>query len=586
MAGGKLSPRQKMINMMYLVLTAMLALNVSAEILSAFETIKNKLNESAQAAELSAVGSKSVMQDKIDQELKAGQKQHELIKDSLTEIHTRTQDMIKFINGLDSMLMQIPGVMDPKTKEVARKDESELNFQFFMGKGAAADANSGRGSGKAKALRDSIDRYTKWLADIYNVNRQADTGAMAKWNDFLIKDPSASMGHEGDGVKKSWERFNFEGPIVANRAMLEAMKQDIYQKENKLFNAYAARLGLKIEETKKVIQEEVQKKLEDVKIPAEGAELISAPVSSIVPAGLQFKTNLYVGLKMKEPVRFNSTSGTVTPTEGGVGAVLTIPASGNFPAGKSEMEQSYSVTAAVKTLKGAIEELKYNGKFIIRKPEIVVTSATIQNLYRECGNMINIDVPALGELYNPVCTASEAEITPSKESKKKFLIVPRGKKCVVGVSSVTNGQTMKIGDVVYNVIDPPKPSIEIYVNGQRASAQMQVAKGSRVKLKIVPDPEFKTLLPMDARYEVSFVEVFKQCGLGPPTKAGGASLAGRDASGGEGLDFPIPGEAFQCPSGSKIYFEVKDVIRKNFQSKKVTDERFTLYEKNIAVTTK
>jgi hypothetical protein len=36
MAGGKISPRQKMINMMYLVLTALLALNVSKEVLNSF----------------------------------------------------------------------------------------------------------------------------------------------------------------------------------------------------------------------------------------------------------------------------------------------------------------------------------------------------------------------------------------------------------------------------------------------------------------------------------------------------------------------------------------------------------------------
>ena len=36
MAGGKASPRQKMINMMYLVLTALLALNVSKEVLNSF----------------------------------------------------------------------------------------------------------------------------------------------------------------------------------------------------------------------------------------------------------------------------------------------------------------------------------------------------------------------------------------------------------------------------------------------------------------------------------------------------------------------------------------------------------------------
>lgn len=39
-------PRQKMINMMYLVLTALLALNVSAEILNAFRTVNNSLDKS------------------------------------------------------------------------------------------------------------------------------------------------------------------------------------------------------------------------------------------------------------------------------------------------------------------------------------------------------------------------------------------------------------------------------------------------------------------------------------------------------------------------------------------------------------
>src|ERR1044071_4001770 len=43
MASGKQSPRQKMISMMYLVLTAMLALNVSKEILDAFVTVNNGL---------------------------------------------------------------------------------------------------------------------------------------------------------------------------------------------------------------------------------------------------------------------------------------------------------------------------------------------------------------------------------------------------------------------------------------------------------------------------------------------------------------------------------------------------------------
>lgn len=47
MAGGKETPRQKMIGMMYLVLTALLALNVSKQILDAFVAIEENIQRSA-----------------------------------------------------------------------------------------------------------------------------------------------------------------------------------------------------------------------------------------------------------------------------------------------------------------------------------------------------------------------------------------------------------------------------------------------------------------------------------------------------------------------------------------------------------
>ena len=53
MAGGNASPRQKMINMMYLVLTALLAMNVSADILNAFTIVNNGIVESNDVMEKS-----------------------------------------------------------------------------------------------------------------------------------------------------------------------------------------------------------------------------------------------------------------------------------------------------------------------------------------------------------------------------------------------------------------------------------------------------------------------------------------------------------------------------------------------------
>ena len=46
MGGGKETPRQKMVGLMYLVLMALLAMNVSKEIINAFVTLNNKLESS------------------------------------------------------------------------------------------------------------------------------------------------------------------------------------------------------------------------------------------------------------------------------------------------------------------------------------------------------------------------------------------------------------------------------------------------------------------------------------------------------------------------------------------------------------
>jgi len=51
MGGGKETPRQKMVGLMYLVLMALLAMNVSKEIINAFVTLNNKLESSIEQVE-------------------------------------------------------------------------------------------------------------------------------------------------------------------------------------------------------------------------------------------------------------------------------------------------------------------------------------------------------------------------------------------------------------------------------------------------------------------------------------------------------------------------------------------------------
>lgn len=110
MAGGKETPRQKMIGMMYLVLTALLALNVSKSILDAFVAIEENIqisneNEFARGQEKYAA-LKEVSEDKTQKDLQV--KAQKLMK-TVEQIDKITAERIKFIDDLKLQILETCG---------------------------------------------------------------------------------------------------------------------------------------------------------------------------------------------------------------------------------------------------------------------------------------------------------------------------------------------------------------------------------------------------------------------------------------------------------------------------------------------
>ncbi|MFT5753511.1 MAG: gliding motility-associated protein GldM, partial [Flavobacterium sp.] len=115
MAGGKLTPRQKMINLMYLVFIAMLALNMSKEVLSAFGILNNKIVESNSVAELRNTASFAQLSQKaVDQPGQFGEK-----KVKVEKIRKLSAEFTAYLEGLKSDL----------TKKYERKENGDLPFE-------------------------------------------------------------------------------------------------------------------------------------------------------------------------------------------------------------------------------------------------------------------------------------------------------------------------------------------------------------------------------------------------------------------------------------------------------------------------
>lgn len=555
MASGKLSPRQKMINMMYLVLLALLAMNVSKEILDSFEIIKDKLNVSASVANGNADAFMQNMKKEINDEITNENKRvNEGLLDTLDQIKGETEKVIGLIGGHISKMMEI-AQFDPATGEIGKKDEMEANYQYWMGQNDLA--NGGRGNGEASTLRDAMDGYNSYIAGLYNAN---------------VKDPADQIDTKPltdkkgiDGENKSWEKHTFDAPVVGNMAILEALKLDVYEQQKELLDKLNERLGVARIKIDKVVP-------------------VDAPTATIVPAGLQFETKLYVSMSsstVKPAFSKVSGGGTMKTSDDGSFATLTIPANGNvIPKGKKEGIQKYKALIRVPLATGGFDDLPVEGQFTVRQPEVVVRSAAVQNLYYKCGNDVTIDVPALGNLYSPKINASSAQVIPSKNDIRKFRIIPSAKKCVVAVSSLTNGKTVKIGNVNYTVIRPPKPTIELAVNNKKTSGAVPIPKTSKIQVRLVPDPDFKSNLPNDARYEVSAIKVLAQLTLGPPKTVKSQSFAGRDAT--KPLSISLGSSLKQARAGTKVYLEIDKIYRKNFKGEKI-EERFSTVEKMLSL---
>ena len=439
MASGKLSPRQKMINMMYLVLLALLAMNVSAEILDAFEQIKEKLDTSAQQNENTNDSQAKRMLAKIQEEIGKGKTDNAGLTDTINAITKATDELLAILGKHEDTLTQIAG-LDEVTGKIINKGESELNYQYWMGRGSEESQNDGRGAREAYKLHQSLDQYVDELFGYYNavIPDSTPERKVDPKDEYLAKDPEATL----DGEKKTWERYTFHNPLVANLALMEALKLDILKKEKQVLDLLNGRLGVNTFEVDSVIGD-------------------FAAVSEIVPAGLQYQAKLYVTMASSAVTpKFSSGSGRIE-TEGPIGR-LTINANGGLiPKGKSEAKQSWSATITVPKATGGSEVIPVKGEFTVRRPEIVVTSASVSLLYRQCANEVNIDVPALGDNYNPRFSGNNVEVTTSKSSKKLVRLIPgRGAKAAVVVRSLTNGQTVEIGRVDYRVVEPPKPAVK------------------------------------------------------------------------------------------------------------------------------
>ena len=208
MAGGKETPRQKMIGMMYLVFIAMLALNMSKEVLSAFGFMNEKLTEN----NISTI-------EKNNQ--------------AYTNLATKALDQPEKFNNLNTQAIQIKTyssdfytyLEDLKTKMTADLDNKK-DYES-MDKTAFLDEYFFKGDKFTDEGRQFLAQINGYRTDVTNV-----LGENKQFDNILVKRFSTNAVTNRDGKKIKWLDYRFKGfPLVASLTNLTQMQADIRNTE-------------------------------------------------------------------------------------------------------------------------------------------------------------------------------------------------------------------------------------------------------------------------------------------------------------------------------------------------------------------
>lgn len=235
-------PRQKMINMMYLVLTALLALNVSNEVLEAFKTVDKSINNSNGVID----GKNKLIYEAFKEEVKDPQTAAKaaIWEPKADKVRQLSADVAKYVDGLKKTLKEKSGLHMEDGKEEFKEDDLDAPTKLFT--------EEDEGS----KLYDRLTAFKKQALDVLDPKEFSDNPLLMadikKTKENLEKslpvnltvDPEKIKGNSTGDAKKDWAFVNFHmTPTIAAITILSKLENDVKNTESQMVDYIHSQVG-------------------------------------------------------------------------------------------------------------------------------------------------------------------------------------------------------------------------------------------------------------------------------------------------------------------------------------------------------
>ena len=216
------TPRQRMIGMMYLVLTAMLALNVSSEILNGFTMVDNSLHSTIESSNMR----NTVLYEDFNYLDKQNHAKVGVWLEKAKHITKQSDELFNYIEQfkIDIIKLADKEEADPKGRVIKAQDNLDVAGQYaILG-------------GKGKELKSRIDAYCDTLVN--NVE-----GNKTKQKMFKTIFSTEKIKSQKTGEMMPWENAMFEMmPVSAVVTLLTKYQSDIRASESEMIQSLKGRL--------------------------------------------------------------------------------------------------------------------------------------------------------------------------------------------------------------------------------------------------------------------------------------------------------------------------------------------------------
>ncbi|RYY90596.1 MAG: gliding motility protein GldM [Chitinophagaceae bacterium] len=227
-------PRQKMINLMYLVLTALLALNVSAEILNAFKTINRSLESTNTTVNTSTSNVMLSFADKLKEPESAAKAAKWYPK--AEQAVAMSKDMFDYIEGLKKQILKNAGFDPSKKKDgqpdsTFKEDNQDIATHYMIEEG------------KGKELLAKLENYKKNMIALGAAGAADSVANLTNEISTFMKQIDLGVPPTKAGVK-DWQNAYFHMvPTVAAITILSKFQNDVRTAENRTVTLFHEQVG-------------------------------------------------------------------------------------------------------------------------------------------------------------------------------------------------------------------------------------------------------------------------------------------------------------------------------------------------------